>query len=44
MVGGDPALFERLTPILADLTTNSTLMGDARRRTNTKGVDQASLA
>jgi 3-hydroxyisobutyrate dehydrogenase len=41
MAGGDPALFERLTPILADLAANYTLMGPLGAGQTTKVVNQA---
>ena len=41
MAGGDPALFERLTPILADLSANCTLMGPLGAGQTTKVVNQA---
>ena len=41
MAGGDPALFERLAPILADLSANCTLMGPLGAGQTTKVVNQA---
>ncbi len=41
MAGGDPALFERLSPILADLSENCTLMGPLGAGQTTKIVNQA---
>lgn len=41
MAGGDKALFERLTPVLADLATNVTLMGPLGAGQTTKVVNQA---
>lgn len=41
MAGGDPALFERLRPILADLSSNCTLMGPLGAGQTTKVVNQA---
>lgn len=41
MAGGDPALFERLRPILADLSSNCTLMGPLGAGQTTKVLNQA---
>jgi len=41
MAGGDAALFERLRPILADLSSNCTLMGPLGAGQTTKIVNQA---
>ena len=41
MAGGDRALFERLTPILSDLSSNCTLMGPLGAGQTTKVVNQA---
>jgi 3-hydroxyisobutyrate dehydrogenase len=41
MAGGDPSLFERLTPILTDLSANCTLMGPLGAGQTTKVVNQA---
>ena len=41
MAGGDPALFDRLSPILDDLSENCTLMGPLGAGQTTKIVNQA---
>ena len=41
MAGGEPVLFERLRPILADLSSNCTLMGSLGAGQTTKVVNQA---
>lgn len=41
MAGGDPALFERLHPLLADLSSNCTLMGPLGAGQVTKVLNQA---
>lgn len=41
MAGGDPALFEQLRPVLADLSSNCTLMGPLGAGQTTKVVNQA---
>ncbi len=41
MAGGDPALYERLAPVLADLSGNMTLMGPLGAGQMTKVINQA---
>jgi 3-hydroxyisobutyrate dehydrogenase len=41
MAGGDPALYERLKPVLADLSGNMTLMGPLGAGQMTKVINQA---